>query len=141
MSFCLAEEAVNEAAKAAEQVTDGRLRLNIGDNLLDAALGYVVVFIGLFLLMCVIIIVGKVMIAQARKAKAGTEAAPAAPIPAEKPAALPAQKNLPPAPGTAGEVKIYDTDLRDAAMIMAIVADKLQKPLNELRFVSIKEVK
>ena len=45
------------------------------------------------------------------------------------------------APGSAGEVKIYDTDPRDAAMIMAIVADKLQKPLNELRFVSIKEVK
>ena len=45
------------------------------------------------------------------------------------------------APGTAGEVKIYDTDPRDAALIMAIVADKLQKPLNELRFVSIKEVK
>ena len=38
-------------------------------------------------------------------------------------------------------MKIYDTDPRDAAMIMAIVADKLQKPLNELRFVSIKEVK
>ena len=40
-----------------------------------------------------------------------------------------------------GDVKLYDTDPRDAAMIMAIVADKLQKPLNELRFVSIKEVK
>ena len=32
-------------------------------------------------------------------------------------------------------------DPRDAAMIMAIVANKLQKPLNELRFKSIKEVK
>ena len=40
-----------------------------------------------------------------------------------------------------GEVKLYDTDPRDAAMIMAIVANKLNKPLNELRFVSIKEVK
>ena len=65
---------------------------------------------------------------------AKTEAPAAAP-------AAPAVKALPPAPGTAGEVKIYDTDPRDAAMIMAIVADKLQKPLNELRFVSIKEVK
>ena len=63
--------------------------------------------------------------------------------PADAPAAAeaPAAKALPAAPGTAGEVKIYDTDPRDAAMIMAIVADKLQKPLNELRFVSIKEVK
>ena len=45
------------------------------------------------------------------------------------------------APGSAGEIKLYDTDLRDAAMIMAIVADELKKPINELRFISIKEVK
>ena len=45
------------------------------------------------------------------------------------------------APGTAGELKLYDTDPRDAAMVMAIVADKLGKPLNELRFKSIREVK
>jgi hypothetical protein len=45
------------------------------------------------------------------------------------------------APGSAGGVKLYDTDPKTAAMVMAIVADKLQKPLNELRFVSIKEVK
>ena len=45
------------------------------------------------------------------------------------------------APGTAGELKLYDTDERDAAMLMAIVANKLNKPLNELRFISIKEVK
>ena len=34
-----------------------------------------------------------------------------------------------------------DNEPKTAAMIMAIVADKLQKPLNELRFISIKEVK
>lgn len=44
------------------------------------------------------------------------------------------------APGTAGDLKLYNTDPRDAAMIMAIVADELGKPLNELRFISIKEV-
>lgn len=49
--------------------------------------------------------------------------------------------SMPLAPGSAGEVKLYDTDPRDAAMIMAIVADELQKPLNELRFISIREVK
>ena len=38
-------------------------------------------------------------------------------------------------------MKLYDTDPRDAAMIMAIVADTLGKPINELRFISIKEVK
>ena len=46
-----------------------------------------------------------------------------------------------PAPGSAGELKLYDTDPRDAAMIMAIVADKMGKPLNELRFRSIREIK
>ena len=47
----------------------------------------------------------------------------------------------PPAPGSAGEVKLYDTDPRTAALIMAIIADELQTPINELRFISIREVK
>ena len=50
-------------------------------------------------------------------------------------------KTGPAAPGTAGEFKLYDTDPRDAAMAMAIIADTLHKPLNELRFISIREVK
>ena len=45
------------------------------------------------------------------------------------------------APGSAGGVKLYDVSEREAAMLMAIVADKTGKPLNELRFISIKEVK
>ncbi len=131
MSIAFAEEVANEVTN---EVTDGRLRLDIGGNLLDAVLGYLVVFIGLTLLMCVVIIVGKVMVAKMKKpAAAPAEAA------AEKAAAPETPKQL--APGSAGDVKLYDTDPRDAAMIMAIVADKLQKPLNELRFVSIKEVK
>ena len=113
-----------------------RLVLGIGDNLLDAVLGYLVVFIGLTLLMTVIVIVGKVMVAQSKKSSAKKEAAK--PAEAAAPAAT-APKKL--APGSAGDVKIYDTDPRDAAMIMAIVADKLGKPLNELRCRSIKEVK
>ena len=134
MSFAMAEEVVTEAAvEVTEAVAEGRMRLNIGNNLLYAILGYLVVFIGLFLLMVTIVIVGKIMVAKMKKPTA-EQAAEAVPAPA-------AVKNLPAAPGTAGEVKIYDTDPRDAAMIMAIVADKLQKPLNELRFVSIKEVK
>ena len=44
------------------------------------------------------------------------------------------------APGTAGKLKLHDVEPRTAAMVMAIVADKLGKPLNELRFISIKEV-
>ena len=46
----------------------------------------------------------------------------------------------PTAPGSAGKLKLYGTEPKTAAMVMAIVADKLQKPINELRFISIKEV-
>ena len=45
------------------------------------------------------------------------------------------------APGSAGQVKLHDVEPKTAAMLMAIVADKTGKPLNELRFISIKEVK
>ena len=47
----------------------------------------------------------------------------------------------PAAPGCAGQVKLHDVEPKTAAMLMAIVADKTGKPLNELRFISIKEVK
>ena len=46
----------------------------------------------------------------------------------------------PVAPGSAGGVKLHNVEPKTAAMLMAIVADKLGKPLNELRFISIKEV-
>ena len=46
----------------------------------------------------------------------------------------------PKAPGSAGKLKLYNVEPKTAAMAMAIVADKLQKPINELRFISIKEV-
>ena len=44
------------------------------------------------------------------------------------------------APGSAGQVKIHGVEPKTAAMLMAIVANKMDKPLNELRFISIKEV-
>ena len=97
-----------------------------------AVLGYLVVFLGLVMLMCVIFVMGRVMHKETPKA-APAAAAPAAP-------AAPAAKAAP-APGSAGDFKLYNTDPRDAAMVMAIVADTLGKPLNELRFISIREVK
>ena len=105
--------------------------ITIGEAAVTAGTGYGVVFFGLILLMVVILALGKVM---TRKKKAAA-AAPAAP------AAAPAAPVGKPAPGSAGEVKLYDVSDRDAAMIMAIVADKMGRPLNELRFKSIKEVK
>ena len=44
------------------------------------------------------------------------------------------------APGAAGELKLHNVEPKTAAMLMAIVAEKVGKPLNELRFISIKEV-
>ena len=57
--------------------------------------------------------------------------------PGSEPADIPAG---PVAPGAAGEVKLNNVEPKTAAMLMAIVADKMQKPINELRFISIKEV-
>ena len=98
-----------------------------------ALLGYLVVFLGLVMLMVVIMIMGKVM--ARKKAAPAAASAPAAAAPAAAPV------KADPAPGTAGELKLYDTDPHDAAMCMAIVAHTLGKPLNELRFISIREVK
>ena len=106
------------------------INISVGDAAMAALLGYAVVFIGIIMLMILVMFVGDLMFKSAkRKAAKAPAAAPAAP-------AAPAA-----APGTAGELKLYDTDPRDAAMVMAIVADKLGKPLNELRFKSIREVK
>ena len=55
------------------------------------------------------------------------------PIPEETP-------SRPAAPGTAGQIKLHNVAPKAAAMLMAIVANKMGKPLNELRFISIKEV-
>ena len=112
---------------------------NIGilDAGIVALLGYAVVFFGLILLMIVIMIIGKIFVAA--DAKKAAAAAAAAPAPAAAPAA-PAVE-APKAPGSAGQLKLHDVEPKTAAMIMAIVADKMGKPLNELRFISIKEVK
>ena len=111
--------------------------LGVGNSAILALLGYAVVFFGIILLMIVVMIMGWIFIARDKKAAAKAAAeAPAAPA---APAAPEAPK--PVAPGTAGELKLHDVDPKTAAMLMAIVADKMGKPLNELRFISIKEVK
>ena len=75
----------------------------------------------------------KVIAKDKKAAAAKAAAAPAAAAPVEAP--------KPTAPGSAGELKLHDVEPKTAAMLMAIVADKMGKPLNELRFISIKEVK
>ena len=107
--------------------------ISIGTAGLVALLGYAVVFVGLIALMAVIMIVGKIMVA--KKAAPAAAPAAAAAAPASAPKAVPAL-----ATGTAGDCKLYNVGAREAAMLMAIVANKLGKPLNTLRFKSMKEV-
>ena len=105
-------------------------KLSFGEGVLYAILGMLVVFFALVLLMVIIKILVKVT--DKKKAEEPAPAAVAEPEPV---------KENGPAPGSAGEIKLYTTDPKDAAMIMAIVADTLGKPLNELRFKSIREIK
>lgn len=106
--------------------------MTFSDALIYSLLGICVVFFALILLMCII----KLMTAlgdweDKKKAVASAEAAPAA-------ASAP---TVQPSSGCPREVKIYDTDPRAAAMMMAIVADTTKIPLNKLRFISIREIK
>lgn len=102
--------------------------ISVGNAAITAFLGYMVVFIGLILLILILKFTGHFFKEKKTQAKPETAVAP---VEVKKPEAA----------GTAGELKLYDTDPKDAAMIMAIVADTLGKPLNQLRFISIKEVK
>lgn len=107
-------------------------QMGTGDFSITAILGYAVVFFGLILLMAVVTVIGKAFSAKkAAEAKVPAEAA--------VPQAAPEAPKTP-APGVAGEIKLHNVDPKTAAMLMAIVADKMQKPINELRFISIKEV-
>ena len=112
------------------------INLEIGHAGVLALLGYATVFLGIILLMVIVMILGKAF--SAKKVKAPKQEAAAAPAPVAAPVAA-AEPAV--APGTAGQLKTYDVPPKTCAMLMAIVADKMGKPLNELRFISIKEVK
>lgn len=107
--------------------------LNIGQGLSYSLLGIAVVFAMLFALMIVIKIMGALLGEKPKKADA-----------AAKVDTAPAQGGIPagkvPAPGSLGDIAIHDVPEKTAAMIMAIVADEMNTPLNELRFKSIKRV-
>ena len=114
-------------------------KLPFSDTVVTAILGYAVVFLGLMMLMLIVYLMGAVF-----KAKAKREALQP-PAHTAKIAATPVSKapviEAKTAPGSAGEVKRFDVPDKEAALIMAIVADQMGRPLNELRFKSIKEVK
>lgn len=123
-------------ALLAVKATDSGTKMEIGDAAIVALVGYGVVFLGIVMLMVILYITGAYF--KSRDAKAA--AAKAVEVKPEVKAAPVAVKEAPAAPGSAGHVKLNGVPEKDAALIMAIVADKMQTPLNELRFISIKEV-
>lgn len=134
-------ETVTEAvSEIAEKAADKGDKLSISDAAVTAVFGYAVVFAGLLILMIVLYCTGAYFKSKDAKEKAEktAEAASSAKNSANTASAAP---TAPVAPGSAGHVKLFDVPDKEAAMIMAIVADKMQKPLNELHFISIKEVK
>ncbi len=110
--------------------------IGVADTGIVAGLGYALVFAGLIALMVVVIIVGKAFTAANRR----KDKAAAVPVTVAEPEPIP-EPQAPTAPGSAGQLKIYDVPPKTAAMLMCIVANQMGKPLNELRFISIKEVK
>lgn len=103
--------------------------------------GMLVVFFALILLMLIIRIMTAVGDAAEKRSKGVPAAVGNIPAPDTQGEAFVLKQTGPMAPGSAGELKLYDTDPRTAAMLMAIVADAMQAPPNELRFLSIREIK
>ena len=109
--------------------------MSIAEYLINSLLGICVVFFALALRIGIIVIMTKINLTDEAKPKKAKGGAPAA-----APEAVAEAPAKPLAPGSAGDFKLYNTDPREAAMVMAIVADELQKPINELRFLSIREI-
>jgi Na+-transporting methylmalonyl-CoA/oxaloacetate decarboxylase gamma subunit len=104
--------------------------LSIGQGLMYSLSGLIIVFLVLVILWIFIAILSAIV-----KKMTGTKKS-AAPVPVTVSAPAPAA----PARGSCGDVKLYNVSDREAAMVMAVVADELKTPINELRFISIKEV-
>ena len=108
------------------------MNLTIPETLGYSVLGFSIVFLMLIVLMGIIVVMGRLM-----AAKPPVEEKKAAPA-AAAPAAPAVQKEK--APGSAGSIELHGVEPKKAAMIMAIVADEMGKPINELRFISIREI-
>ena len=85
-----------------------------------ALLGYLVVFLGLVMLMCVILLMGKIMHREPKAAPAA--AAPEAPAPAEET----------PAPAEAAEATPAGEETQDPAEIVARILEMQGQPVEDL---------
>ena len=96
-------------------------------------------YVALAMVLALALIVAVMTVRKYLSNKNKAQAEAAQPVAAPVQAAAP--RKAPAAPGSAGTLKSHDVEPKTAAMLMAIVADKMGKPLNELRFISIKEGK
>ena len=111
--------------------------ISILDALIISVIGMLIVFAVLIILMAVVMLMGLI----ADKSPALAAKMPKIRFKKKKQAEEGGEASIAEvSPGTCGELVLVKTEERDAAMIMAIVADTLGTPLNELRFKSIKRV-
>ena len=94
----------------------------IAQTLLISLVGFAVVFSVLVILMTIIVVMSKLM-------GVGAKSAPVATVPAPAPVAAPTG------------LLLENISEKDAALVMAIVAEEMGKDPAELEFISIKEVK
>lgn len=131
-------------------ILPGDEKLGVGDAALLAVIGIAIVFVVLILLMLIVQLEGKIFEGSEKlrqkhpewneKVQNARQKMMFWKKKDNKEADSTASEEKQYAQGTCGELKLINTDERDAAMIMAIVADETQTPLNELRFKSIKRV-
>lgn len=128
-------------ANTAINTSDPSFKISVVDALIFSAIGLGIVFAVLLILNLFIrllsVVVRSIEGASKSPESKTTDSITVTPITETTPT-IP--QNMKPADGSLGEVKLYNVDDATAAMIMAIVADQLKMPLNELRFISIKEV-
>ena len=106
--------------------------LSIPEALVLSVIGMLVVFIVLIIL---IIVIKPLTMIRSKDESDNNET-----VKAPKETHIEIGPEMIPAPGSAGEIDLHSVDDRTAALLMAIVADEIKAPLNELRFISIKEV-
>ena len=102
--------------------------MTLGNGLVMSLLGMSIVFAVLAFLMLFITVMSRMINGKKPEEAASAPAEPAAEAAPEL------------AKGSCGDVQLFDVDDRTAALLMAIVADKMQNPLNEIRFVSMREI-
>lgn len=144
LSSAITAAATTAVESGIAETSSEAFKISIGEAALFALIGFALVFAVLLVLNGFIRLLS-VIIRSIENAASSKQAAPAPATPAAAPTTAPAAPAIPagmkPADGSLGDIKLYDVDDATAAMIMAIVADQLDAPLNELRFKSIREVK